>query len=166
MTDDTKRYQGGGDRHDGPARTSPYPVSRLAGPIDLVDVAKQIQEADKLLSTRANSKLRVIADQIRALQEEARGVLDEAQRDQDLHRARCNFERRPGKIYHLYRKADDSLYFSMLSPADWNGEPPDAYVDSYRLEADMSWTPVAELDQPDENADLIQRLLEVSREQR
>jgi len=163
MSDDTKRYQGGGERHRGPARSAPYPVSRLSAPIDLVDAAKQIQEADKLLSTRADSKLRVIADQIRALQEEARSVLEEAQRDQDLHRARCNFERRAGKIYHLYRKADDGLYFSMLSPADWNGEPPDAYVDSYRLEADMSWTRVEDLDRPDDSAELVQQLLEKHR---
>ena len=33
-------------------------------------------------------------------------------------------------------------FFSMLSPNDYNGKPPNTYIDSYRLEMDMSWTQV------------------------
>lgn len=33
-------------------------------------------------------------------------------------------------------------FFSMLSPLEWGGKPPNEYVDSYRLEYDMSWTQV------------------------
>ncbi|HYW93010.1 MAG TPA: DUF2452 domain-containing protein [Gammaproteobacteria bacterium] len=146
-------------RHRGPAHSSPYPVSRLAGPVELVDVAREIERADEMIATRTNARLQGIARQIRALQEEARSVLEQTRQDQDLHRARCNFRRRPGHVYHLYRKPDGSPYFSMLSPEDWDGDPPDEYRDSYRLEADMSWTPVSEIGRAEANAEDLQRML-------
>ncbi|MBK1736028.1 hypothetical protein CKO15_12220 [Halorhodospira abdelmalekii] len=147
------------DRHEGPDHSSPYPVSRLAAPIDLVDTAREIQEADQAVGNRTSAKLSVIAEQIRALQEQAREVLAESQRDMDLHRARCNFKRRPGHIYHLYERPDGDLYFSMLAPEEWRDGPPHLYRGSYRLEVDFSWTPLEQLDQPDETRDLVQRLI-------
>jgi hypothetical protein len=134
--DDASTHARAFARHDGPARTSPYPTSRLAAPIDLVDTAREIQRADALIGAVAGDKLRLIADQIRALQAEARAILAAAQRDADLHRAACNFQKRAGRTYHLYRRADGALYFSMLSPQDWRGAPPDPFEGSFRLELD------------------------------
>ncbi len=151
------RYKG--ERHHGAARNSPYPVSRLAPPIDLVDMAREIEQADNMVNTRVSSKLQVIADQIRGLQEEARQVLQEGSRDQELHRVECSFKRVPGHIYHLYQKEDGSRYFSMLSPEDWNNTPPHAYCGSYMLGADQSWTAVEDLGREDDSRQLVQRLL-------
>lgn len=80
----TKKYEGK-DRHTGPDRSSPYPVSRLAPALELVDLAKEIAQADEMLNTKASAKLKVIADQVKALQSEAVSVLEEAKRDRDLH---------------------------------------------------------------------------------
>lgn len=158
MSDNSsKKYQGG--RHRGSAHNSPYPVSRLAPPIDLVDMAKEIEQADNMVNTRVSSKLQVIADQIRGLQEEARQVLEEGSRDQDLHRVACHFKRVPGNIYHLYQKEDGSRYFSMLSPEDWSNSPPHTFCGSYMLGADQSWTPVEELGKEDDSRQLVRRLL-------
>lgn len=128
--------------HDGPDHSSPYPLSRLAPPTPLVDLAREIEKADQMIATQINSKLQVISDQIRKLQDQAREVLEKARNDQELHRVRCSFKRIPGHIYHLYVKEGDFRYFSMLSPADWHGVPPDTYIGPFRLEADMSWTSV------------------------
>ena len=130
-----------GPNHEGPAHTSPYGLSRLAPAIDLVDVAREIQEADRAVGNATLGKLRVIAEQIRALQEKAREVLERAQRDALLHRAECRFKKQPGGVYHLYRRDEGHVYFSMLSPTDWGGSPPHAYEGSYRLEADQSFSP-------------------------
>ena len=146
-------------KHEGPSRTSPYPVSRLAPAVELVDLAKQITQADAMVNTRVSAKLKVIADQIKSLQAEARSVLEEAQQDQHLHHAECNFKRMPGKLYHLYKKSNGSTYFSMLSPDDWGGVAPHEYMNSYRLENDLSWTPSERLDDEDNSAELVQRLL-------
>lgn len=134
-------------KHSGPDRSSPYPVSRLAPPIALVDLAKEIQTADQMVNNRLSAKLTVIAEQIKNLQDEARKILTQAHHDQDLHRVRCHFKRIPGNTYHLYQKEDGSRYFSMLSPADWKpNHPPHRFIGSYRLENDMSWTPSGQAD--------------------
>lgn len=146
MTDGLKRYDG--PNHVGPASTSPYAVSRLGAPIDLVDAAREIAKADAVISTVAADRLAQIAEQIRALQEQARDVLARARRDAMLHRASCRFQKVVGQVYHLYRKGDGDeapTYFSMLSPADWGRAQPDAFVGSFRLEPDQSWTPVDEI---------------------
>lgn len=133
----------------GPAHSSPYPVQRLAPVHDLVDAAKTIAEADRMIGVVVGAKLQVIADQIRALQAQARQILEDAQEAAALHRAECRFARRPGQVYWLYRRADDSLYFSMLSPDDWRGHPPHTFVGAYRLQADASWSPADAAPPPD-----------------
>ena len=129
-------------RYDGPSHAAPYGLSRMAPAYDLVDVAAQIQKADETLATMTGGKLAVIAEQIALLQEQARVLLERARRDADLHRARCNFEKKPGRVYHLYRKEDDTLWFSLLGPDEWIGTQPQIFEGSYRLELDMSFTRV------------------------
>jgi hypothetical protein len=120
----------------------PYPASRLSAPIELVDLAKEIEQADQVIGMVASAKLQVIRDQMRALQEQARAVLEEAQTAMQLHRARCHFKKVPGHVYHLYRDSHGAFYFSMLSPEEWGGNPPHAFEGSYRVEVDMSFTPI------------------------
>ncbi|MCA9611463.1 MAG: DUF2452 domain-containing protein [Sandaracinus sp.] len=133
-----------GGKHRGPAHSSPYGLSRLAPSITLVDVAKEIERADEMIGAVTASKLEVIAEQIRQLQERARAILDDAKRDLELHRATCAFPRLVGKTYHLYEKATGALYWSMVSPDEWGGAPPHAFRGSFRLEGDQSWTRVDE----------------------
>lgn len=159
MSTDKRNSDSFPTRHSGSDNSAPYPVSRLAPAIELVDLAKQISEADHAIANQTSGKLQLIADQIKTLQNEAKRILDEAQENQALHRAACQFPRKPGHIYHLYEKSDGSQLFSMLSPEEWNNNPPHQFVGSYKLEADMSWTPVADLDKQDDAAELIRQLL-------
>lgn len=133
-----------GPKHEGPQRSSPYAVSRLAPPHDLVDVARQIQEADAMLGAVAHARLSTIAEQMKALKAEAERILEETRFSLDLHRARCSFVRRPGGVYHAYRRASGEVWLSMVGPDEW-GEPSAdrAFVGTYRLELDQSWTPLA-----------------------
>jgi len=126
-------------------RSTPYPMSRLAPRFELVDLAAEIARADETVTLVASARLDVIRQQIVALQEQARVVLDEAARAARLHRARCNFRKVPGRVYHLYRRDDGERYFSMLAPEDWSGAPPHAFEGSYRLEADQTYTRVGEV---------------------
>lgn len=156
MSDDDKALL-----HRGDARSSPYPMSRLAPAFQAPELAEEVARAESMLSARTSAKLRVIADQIKALQAEAHKVLDEARDEQALTHAECAFKRIPGKVYHLYRRGDGRTYFSMLSPADWNDSPPDAFAGSYRLEADYSWTPAERLDAADDTGQVVQQLLHI-----
>jgi hypothetical protein len=134
------------DRQRSSHAASPYPLSRMSAPHDLIDVAREIQQADSALAAVAGAQLETIARQIRELQREAARVLEATRRDAELHRALCRFKKIPGHVYHLYRRPNGELYFSLLSPADWKDTPPHAYEGSYRLEADMRWTAASEID--------------------
>ena len=159
MSDESDKTRRGA-YHRGDARSSPYPVSRLAPPMELVDLAREVAQADNMVNAQATARLRSIAKQIKALQQEAREVLEDTRRNQDLHRARCNFRRIAGKVYHLYRTPGDDLYFSMLSPEDWGNRLTDRYEGAYRLENDMTWTPEADFDDVDDSRQVIEHLLE------
>jgi len=127
-------------RYDGPSRAAPYPLSRLAPSYDLVDVAREIQRADETLATMTGGKLGLIAAQIQRLQDEARALLEKAQRDAVLHRAECRFEKKAGDVYHLYRREDGTRWFSLLGPDEWKVSKQASFEGTYRLELDMSFT--------------------------
>lgn len=147
--------------YEGPQRSAPYPTQRLAPAFQAPELAAELAQAEAMLSARTGAKLRVIADQIKALQEEARKVLTEAREEQALTLAECQFKRIPGQIYHLYQRAEERTFFSMLSPQDWGGEPPHTFIGSYRLEADYSWTPVERIASGDDTRDMISQLLHI-----
>ncbi|MET0081292.1 MAG: DUF2452 domain-containing protein [Candidatus Thiodiazotropha lotti] len=120
---------------------SPYPVSRLAPSFNLVDLAKEIAQADEMLTNKAGSQLKLIAEQVKVLQQQAKSILEQTARDQQIHRAQCSFQKKPGQVYHLYQNRHGNSLLSMLSPDDWQGKPPNQFIGSYRLESDRSWSP-------------------------
>ncbi len=131
----------------GPTRAAPYALSRLSGPVSLVDVAREIEHADTLIASTTNAQLRLIAEQMAALRDEAERLLERARLNAELHRVEARFVRHPGKTYHLYQRdprgTAEARYWSLLSPTDWGGRPPHRFLGSYRLEADHSWTLLA-----------------------
>ena len=136
--------------YQGASRAAPYALSRMAPSFDLVNAAEEIQKADSMLATVTGGKLSAIAEQMRALREQAARLLERASRDAELHRAKCSFDKKPGGIYHLYRRDDGGeLWFSLMGPAEWSRPQPQTFEGTYRLEIDMSYT---RLDVPDEGA--------------
>lgn len=141
---------------------------KLHNPTDLIELAKTVESADSHTKAIAGGKLELISDQIRALQAQAQKVLEDARQDMELSHAKCNFKRRPGTTYHLYRKAvmgtdgtpgPNETFFSMLSPNEWGKKCPYSYIDSYRLEHDMSWTPVERIQERDNRRQFNPQLL-------
>ena len=126
-------------RYRGPSHASPYGLSRTAPSYALVDIAAEIEQADTTLAMVASGKLGMIAEQIRRLQEEARGLLARARRDAELHHATCAFQKKPGGEYHLYRKESGERWFSRIAPHEWVNPPAQVFEGTYRLELDMSF---------------------------
>ncbi|MCB1159096.1 MAG: DUF2452 domain-containing protein [Leptospiraceae bacterium] len=116
----------------------PYPTRTLDPPIRLVDRAREIESADMVIQTSVNSRLELIAKQIRNLQDEAKQILEQAELDLELHRVKCNFEKKVGQAIHLYVKDNGDKYFSLLSKEEW-GKPPHIYLGTYMLNADRSF---------------------------
>jgi len=78
--------------------------TKMHNPKDLMALAEFVEQGDSHTKGIAGGKLELINNQIMLLQEQARQVLEDAKRDVDLSHAKCNFTRRPGTIYHLYKK--------------------------------------------------------------
>lgn len=138
---------------------SSYQTNRVGDPMDLVCLAQQVQKADEFVRANACNKLTVIADQIRYLQEQARKVLEEAKQDADLHHAACNVVKKPGNMYYLYRRESGQRYFSIISPQDWGVSCPHKFLGAYKLQYDMSWTPIADVQKKDEEIAIFEKLL-------
>uniref|UniRef100_A0A7M4F953 Chromosome 1 open reading frame 50 n=2 Tax=Crocodylus porosus TaxID=8502 RepID=A0A7M4F953_CROPO len=138
---------------------SPARAGRAADPADLVALAQRVQQADEFIRANACNKLTVIAEQIRYLQEQARKVLDEANRDADLHHVACNFVKKPGSIYYLYQRESGQRCFSIISPKEWGTSCPHAFLGAYKLQHDMSWTPSENIERRDAEIGIIDKLL-------
>ena len=149
-----KKYSG--ENFRGPDHASPYPVSRLGAPVSLVDTAQFIESASSTIALRTNAQLEVIVEQMKALQERAREIIEQASRDVDLIHAECRFHRVPGRIYHLFERGDGHRYFSMIGPDEFGGAVPPGFIASYRYEHDESWTRVDEMDARDRRRAEIQ----------
>ncbi len=122
-----------------PARTSDPPFS-------LVQRAQEIEKADEVVQSHVHGKLDVIARQIRTLQEEAKKIIGKAERDMELHRIKCNFEKKPGMALYLYQKQNGDKLFSILSPAEWGSSLPHEFLGAFRLAADGSFDDLEETD--------------------
>lgn len=131
------KYKGENVRQ--PEYRSPYPVSRLAPSIELVELAKQVSDADDMLTVQATARLRLLAEQMEQLRSKARRILSETREHQELHRVQCGFSKKAGQSYHLYRKRSGALLFSLVEPDEWGSKPPFEFVGTYRLELDKTW---------------------------
>merc|ERR1712123_365071 len=85
---------------------------------ELVELAAHVQTADKFTRATAGSKLQIIADQLKHLQDQARKVLEEARLNALIHKTACNFKKVAGTTYYVYknRKNPDTEFISMISP--------------------------------------------------
>ena len=100
---------------------------------------------------------------MRFLQEQARKVLEDARLNALVHKTSCNFKKIPGKTYYIYkqRKNPDQEFLSMISPEEWGPSGPE-FVSGYRLEFDMSWTELKDLDKRGNELALINKILDTN----
>jgi len=140
-----------------------YAVHKTSSSTDLLELAREIQKADSFVQATTCNKLKVIADQMMFLKQQAESVLLEAKRDDHLHHVACNFQKVPGKIYHLYKRSSGQQFFSIISPEEWGASLPHEHIGSYRLEHDMSWTPEEKLNSTErrDNILLLKQVLQL-----
>jgi len=103
--------------------------SNLSAPsIQMDDVAGwkqgQAQKANKVFVKKYNE-----------LKEEFKELVEEVNWNDLVYSSNYNFLPVIGETYYLYRKSDDSLFLSLISPSEWNME----FVGSTRLESNNKW---------------------------
>lgn len=128
-----------GTNHQGGSASSPYGITRLSPAIVLADTEEQLSVAGAAIVQTSNAKLDMIIKQIEFLKQQAEKVILDARHDVMLHQATCAFDKKIGQTYHLYKKKNGSMQWSILSLEDWNGCPPWEYISSYKLMSDQTW---------------------------
>ena len=94
---------------------------------------------DKIKSNSATfSKLKLLVKQAELLKEQIKDVINEGVLNQNLHEVKCNFQKKSGQTYYLYKK-NETYYFSLLSPEDWNDDPPNIFINAYYYDYDKSF---------------------------
>lgn len=86
-------------------------------------------------------------------------MLEDAKKDADLHHAACNVVKKPGNAYYLYVRESGQRYFSILSPKDWGPGCPHKFLGAYKLQFDMSWTPLEDAERRDAEINIMDKLL-------
>jgi hypothetical protein len=124
-------------------KSSTFPLSRLSASLQPINQEETLQAAKLLLGAVAQGKLQLLVEQINFLHQQARRVMEEADSNLQLHQVQCSFQKRAGHQYYLYLKGKPeeqcSLYFSLLSPQDWEGNPPHSFQGAFLLQEDLSW---------------------------
>lgn len=93
------------------------------------------------------------------MQNQAKGILEKAKLEKELHEAACNILKRPGTVYYYYRRASGQKYLTIMSPQDWGASCPHDFLGGYRLEYDNSWVPIDEVDKVDERKAFIDKVM-------
>ena len=87
----------------------------------------QLLEQDKIIkavqrNSNNYSKLKILFKQMQNIKNEIEEVIKESVETENLEKIKCNFKKIPGKNYFLYQKPNNELFFSMLSPKEWNSK--------------------------------------------
>lgn len=98
-------------------------------------------------------------EQIQFLQNQAKGILEKAKKEKELHEAPCNILKKPGQNYYYYKRESGQRYLSIMSPSDWGDSCPHEFLGAYRLEYDNSWTPLEQCQFFDERKALISKVM-------
>jgi Protein of unknown function (DUF2452) len=126
---------------------------------DLERLVEAIQTSETHVKNTAYSKLDVISQQIKFLQQQAHDILKNASEDSKLHKIPCNFVKVPGTLYHLYERSTGDKFWSMISPDEFGDDNPNEHIGSYRMEVDRSFTRVELLEEFAENRKFAEALM-------
>ena len=88
--------------------------------------------------------------------------MEEANLNAELHHIACNFKKIPGTIYYVYRRDSGQRYMSMISPEEWGSTNAPEFVAGYKLEHDMSWTPIDKIRKREDEQRIIDQILQRS----
>ena len=96
---------------------------------------------DKIIkSVQKNSnnyaKIKVLFKQMQNIKKEIEEIIEESLETDELNNVKCNFKKIPGSYYYLYQKPDTTLFFSILSPEEWNTH--NVFINKYFYDYDLS----------------------------
>ena len=112
----------------------------------LLPLVKTELDNDKIIkklqsNATAYSQLKLLAQQVKAIEQQAMGIINNAIENDSLYEIECQCKKIPGKSYYLYQNADKK-YFSMLSPKDWKFNHKDPFLGEYYYDFDYTFNKI------------------------
>lgn len=84
------------------------------------------------------SKLKVLFKQLENIKNEINDVITESLETDALNDIRCNFKKKPGNTYYLYKNPQETLFFSILSPNEWSNTK-NTFIGAYFYDYDLTF---------------------------
>lgn len=82
-------------------------------------------------------KLKLISKQINLLKNEALEIIEDTKNQDKLLNLKTKFSLVSGNTYYLYKKYDETIYLSLISPAEWNNK--DKFEGTYYFDFDKQF---------------------------
>lgn len=83
------------------------------------------------------AKLKILFKQMESIKNEINSVINESLETDNLQSIECSFKKVPGNTYYLYKKHEGELFFSILSPKEWDTN--NTYIDGYFYDFDLTF---------------------------
>ncbi|WP_010521814.1 DUF2452 domain-containing protein [Aquimarina agarivorans] len=113
------------------AKITPYATNIGAPKIEVNDITQWKNNTVSKVNHQLSAKFKEIQDEYEKL-------MQQYEYNKLIYEAKFSFEPTIGKIYHLYKKEDESTFLSLLAPNECNFN----YIKSFRLNADQIWETV------------------------
>lgn len=95
-------------------------VNRLMEALAITKINDDKYEELKRYNTTTISKLQMIGEQIKYLQNSAKNIMMISELNKKLHEAECNFTKVMGHVYHFYERENGTIFCSMIGPDEWS----------------------------------------------
>ncbi|WP_010178414.1 DUF2452 domain-containing protein [Aquimarina agarilytica] len=110
------------------AKITPYATNVGAPKIEITDITHWKNNTINKVNHQLGAKFKEI-------QEEYQKLMQQYEYNTLIYEAKFSFEPTVGKIYHLYKKEDESTFLSLLSPQECKFN----FIKSFRLNANQIW---------------------------
>jgi len=84
-------------------------------------------------------QLQQLSDQVALLIQQAQSIHDRIAVSESIYTAEVGFKPNIGQTCYLYERSNGKRVLSLVSPDEWGGNPPYAYVATARLLSDHTW---------------------------
>lgn len=117
----------------------PYAHTVGGAVIKPMDKGRVKGRAVSAMYEQTDLQLAQIKEQIELLAKQARSLQDRVHISEEIYLTDMNFEPLIGRLYYLYRRANEKTVLSMVAPQEWGKKPPYTFLAKVKMLADHTW---------------------------
>ena len=111
-----------------------------------IDKGRMKGNAMTAMYQQTEKQLLQIKEQVELLIKQAQTVHDRIGLSEKIYQADIGFKPVVGHTYHLYQRADNSLFLSLVGPKEWGRSSTLTFLSTVTLLADHTWDVISKAD--------------------